>query len=215
MLTAATLGFLLGLRHASDPDHVIALSTLLARHRRPTTAAAIGAAWGLGHGATLLTVGAAIVLLRLGVPERIALGLELAVGVVLVALGIGNLRARSRVHDHAPGDRDDLDAGSLRAALRRSACVGLAHGLAGSAAIALLALAAMPSAALALCYLGVFALGTIGGMIAISLGVGAPLALLPDRAPLRLFLVTGSGALSIGFGAWIVWEIGFVRGLIG
>ncbi|HVP31245.1 MAG TPA: high-affinity nickel-transport family protein [Myxococcota bacterium] len=216
MFTAVLLGFVLGLRHASDPDHVIAVSTILARHRRAWASAAVGAAWGLGHSATIVAVGALIVLLQLAVPPRVGLGLELVVGIVLVALGLRNLRDMGAESEAAHGHVHELrDAGAATtAALARACGVGLVHGLAGSAAVALLALAAMPTPATAIAYLAVFSVGTIGGMVAISLGLGFPLAFAARRPVLRRFIVAGSGALSLGFGAWLVYDIGFVQGLL-
>jgi len=232
MWAAALLGFTLGLRHASDPDHVVAISAILTRHRRAWMAAAVGAVWGLGHSVTIVAVGAAIVLLQLTVPERVALALELGVGVMLVALGVRNLRdtRESRDHGHAHDGPDCAAAGraaddgdpgsSLRRGptplrgLARAFGVGLVHGLAGSAAIALIALAAMPTPMAAIAYLAVFSLGTVGGMLAISLGLGFPLAFAARRPQLRRWIVAGSGALSLAFGVWLVYEIGFVQGLL-
>ncbi|HKE12315.1 MAG TPA: high-affinity nickel-transport family protein, partial [Myxococcota bacterium] len=97
MLGAAILGFLLGLRHASDPDHVVAISTIVARHRSVWAASRVGVAWGLGHSLTIVAVGGALVALGLALPPRVGLGLELLVGIVLVALGVSNLwSARGR-----------------------------------------------------------------------------------------------------------------------
>lgn len=224
MIAPALLGFVLGLRHASDPDHVVAVSAIVARHHRAWMSAAAGAAWGLGHSVTIVAVGAVIVLLQLAVPERVALALELAVGVVLVALGLGNLRdARERRgaghgHGHFDVGEAPLTTGlgppPAWAGLTRSFGVGLVHGLAGSAAIALLALAAMPTPAAAIGYLAVFSAGTVGGMIAISLGLGFPLAFAARRPQIRRWIVAGSGALSLAFGVWLVYEIGFVQGLL-
>jgi high-affinity nickel-transport protein len=208
LLTAILLGFVLGLRHASDPDHVIAVSTILARHRRAAAATWIGVAWGLGHSLTILVVGSAIVALRLAVPPRAALGLELVVGVVLVALGVANLLAPPPAHG-AP--HHDERGASLGAPLLRSLGVGLVHGLAGSAGVALLALAAMPTIPSALAYLAVFCIGTVGGMVTISLGLGIPFAFAGRIPGAHRFIVAGSGALSILFGAWLVYDIGFVQ----
>ncbi len=211
MLTAALLGFLLGLRHASDPDHLVAVSTIVARHRSGRAASWIGVAWGMGHSLTILAVGGAVVALGLVVPARLGLGLELLVGIVLVTLGLANLRfartARAPAMDptpHAPH----------RGLAARALAVGLLHGLAGSAAVALLALAAMPTPAAALAYLAVFSLGTVAGMVALSLGVGLPLAAASGRPRARRWLVAGSGALSVAVGLWTVWQIGFVQGLL-
>jgi high-affinity nickel-transport protein len=207
VLTAALLGFVLGLRHASDPDHVIAVSAIVARHRRAFLASWIGVAWGLGHAATVLAAGALLIALDVAVSDSVAASLEGAVGVVLVALGVGNLRTarNGALHAHDEAEAFDAEGGTARAMIRAFG-VGLVHGLAGSAAVALLALAAMPTPAAAFAYLAVFGLGTIGGMLAISLGVGAPLAWVGTTPRARRWIVAGSGALSMGFGAWIVWE---------
>jgi high-affinity nickel-transport protein len=210
LLTAALLGFLLGLRHASDPDHVVAISTIVTRHRSPWAASRVGVAWGLGHSLTIVAVGGAVVALGLALPPRLALSLELLVGIVLVALGVSNLRSASKA-PHAPDVGNDV--GSV-APLGRAFFVGLVHGLAGSAAVALLALAAMPGPAAAILYLAIFSLGTVAGMVAISLGVGAPLALASGSSPVQRLIVAGSGALSLGLGLWVVWRIGFTQGIL-
>ena len=209
MLTAAFVGFLLGLRHASDPDHVVAISTIVTRHRSPWAASRVGVAWGLGHSLTIVAVGGAVVVLGLALPARLALSLELLVGIVLVALGVSNLRSASQ----APHDPHGHSASSV-GPLGRAFFVGLVHGLAGSAAVALLALAAMPGPAAAILYLAIFSLGTIAGMVAISLGVGAPLALASGRSPVQRWIVAGSGALSLGLGLWVVWRIGITEGIL-
>jgi high-affinity nickel-transport protein len=213
MLGAAILGFLLGLRHASDPDHVVAISAIVAHHRSAWAASRVGVAWGLGHSLTIVAVGGAMVGLGLVLPPRLGLGLELLVGIVLVALGVSNLwsvrvtraaSAAASVHAHG------VSAG----ALGRAFLVGLVHGLAGSAAVAILALAAVPGPGAAIVYLGIFSLGTIVGMVAISLGVGAPLSLASGRSPVQRWIVAGSGALSLGLGLWLVWKIGVVGGVL-
>ena len=212
MLTAALLGFLLGLRHASDPDHLVAVSTIVARHRSGCAASWIGVAWGVGHSVTILAVGGAVVALGLVVPARLGLGLELLVGIVLVALGLANLRVARTPRE------PELDVGPQsehRGLATRALAVGLLHGLAGSAAVALLALAAMPTPAAALAYLAVFSLGTVAGMVTLSLGVGLPMAAAASARPsAQRWLVAGSGALSLGVGLWTVWQIGFVQGLL-
>ncbi len=209
MLTAALVGFLLGLRHASDPDHVVAISTIVTRHRSAWAASRVGVAWGLGHSLTIVAVGGAVVVLGLALPPRLALSLELLVGIVLVALGVSNLRSASQapraLHAHSASSGGPLG---------RAFFVGLVHGLAGSAAVALLALAAMPGPAAALLYLAIFSLGTIAGMVALSLGVGAPLALASGHSPVQRWIVAGSGALSLGLGLWVVWRIGITEGIL-
>lgn len=184
-LTAIALGALLGLRHATDTDHVVAVTAIVSREQSLGRAARIGALWGIGHTLTLLVVGGAIVAFRLVIPPRIGLGLEFGVALMLIALGFSNLRAR----DDAP-----------RAAVRPF-LVGLVHGLAGSAAVALLVLATIRGTFEALVYLFVFGLGTIAGMMAVTMLLAAP-ALYAGASVTRFQsgIRLAAGALSITFG---------------
>jgi high-affinity nickel-transport protein len=204
LLTAILLGFVLGIRHAADPDHVAAIATLVARHRSPKAAAGIGAAWGIGHGLTILAVGGALVALRIEWLPGWTLVAEIAVAVILVGLGAANLRTVWRgLHG--------VEGGHARVACRtrlRSAAIGMAHGLAGSAAVALLALAAMPDSRTALIYLLVFGLGTVAGMVAASLGMGIPAARAASSPRAARWALAGSGALSIGVGLYLAIEVG-------
>jgi high-affinity nickel-transport protein len=203
MLTAVLLGFVLGLRHAFDPDHVIAVSAIVARHRSAWTASWIGACWGLGHGATILAIGFAVIALEVAIPDAFGRAMELGIGVLLVLLGVANLLA-SRPQPSLPAE-----GAPLSASLARSGALGLAHGLAGSAPVALLALAAMPTPPAALAYLVVFGLGTIAGMVAFSLALGVPFARAGSSAPFARWVTAGTGVVSLAFGAWVIWEIGF------
>jgi len=205
MLTAVLLGFVLGIRHAADPDHVAAIAALVARHRRASVAARIGAAWGVGHSLTIVLVGGVLVALRIVVPPSFAIGAELLVAAILVTLGIANLRslrsaANATAHHAAT---HDLGSTGLRAF-----GIGVAHGLGGSAAVALLALAAMPTPAAAVVYLTVFGAGTVGGMVALSFGLGIPLAAASDTPSLARWVLGGSGALSICAGIYLALSTG-------
>jgi high-affinity nickel-transport protein len=203
MLTAVLLGFVLGLRHAFDPDHVIAVSTIVARHRSAWTASWIGVCWGIGHGATILAIGFGVIALEIAIPTGFARSIELGIGVLLVLLGLLNLLAA------APASLLPSRDAPLHASLARSGALGLVHGLAGSAPVALLAMAAMRTPAAALAYLLVFGLGTIAGMVAFSLALGAPVARLGASAGASRWVTAGTGMLSLLFGAWLIYEIGF------
>ncbi len=204
MLTAVLLGFVLGLRHAADPDHVAAVAALVARHRRPGIAAWIGTAWGAGHSLTILAIGAVIVLLRVAVPASFATAAELLVAAILIALGIANLRSlrSGATHTHPAATH------TLGATAARAFGIGIAHGLGGSAAVALLALAAMPTPQAAIVYLAVFSAGTVGGMVALSFGLGIPLSLAGDTPHLSRWVLGGSGALSICAGIYLALSTG-------
>lgn len=251
------LGFFLGMRHATDPDHVIAVSTIVTRHRRPRQAALIGLAWGLGHTVTILAVGAGIILLGWVIPARVGLSLEFSVGIMLVVLGVITLRAGLRgvgeqvaeasaddgvthTHPHRHGDyihshphhhhpdahphaaeqtplaRLDRRLGSLALyQLLRPFVVGIVHGLAGSAAVALLVLATIGNGWWAIGYLVVFGLGTVLGMMLVTALVAWPFAVTGrhDRAQRALRLT--SGAVSLLFGLVLAYRIGVSGGLFG
>lgn len=255
LVAVLALGFFLGLRHATDPDHVIAVSTIVSRHRNMRGAALIGAAWGVGHTLTILVVGGGIILLGWVIPPRLGLSLELSVGVMLVVLGVVTLVGAVRragggpapdEHGHAPhshahphGDyvhihphthepeahphrpdetplaRLDRRLGGLGAyRLFRPMVVGVVHGLAGSAAVALLVLAAIGHAGWGILYLLLFGLGTVVGMMLVTAIIAWPFAYSAGRAArLNTGLRVAAGVVSVGFGLLLFWRIGFVEGL--
>jgi sulfite exporter TauE/SafE len=210
LFTLLLLGFLLGLRHATDPDHVVAVTTIVAvRDRRPWAAALVGALWGVGHTATIFVVGGAIIVFDVVIPPRVGLGMELAVAIMLVALGATNL-ARLRGHAHPAAD-----AHSPRGVGWRPLLVGVVHGLAGSAAAALLVLATIHDARWALLYLGVFGAGTIAGMMTLTTALGLPFAYASRRLDrLRRWLAGSTGLASVAFGGFLAYELVVVHGLL-
>jgi high-affinity nickel-transport protein len=206
-LALVLLGLVLGLRHAMDPDHVVAVAAITARTRRVLAATWLGVVWGMGHTLTLFAVGAAIILFKLVIPARLGLGFELCVAVALVVVGIINLGRPPALAGIGAAPGSPLPA--LRAFV-----VGLVHGLAGSAAVALLVLAAVRDPLWACGYLVVFGLGTLLGMALITTGIASPLALAGRRwsaAPRRIRVATG--LLSLAFGAWLIVQIGWHDGL--
>ncbi len=225
------LGLVLGLRHALDADHVAAVATLVEGQGALRRAALTGFVWGVGHAVTLGIVGGLLVALRVTVPERIALLFEFAVGLMLVGLGVRALLAgvRPSLHVH-PHEHDGVahahlhlhavrhDAGStaaphhhphpLRGGLRPF-LVGSLHGLAGTGALVLLVLTTLPTVFLGWLYLGIFGLGSIAGMLLMSLALGAPLALAHARAnSLYVLLRLAAGAGSVGLGVLLCVRIG-------
>jgi high-affinity nickel-transport protein len=218
LLPLLAFGFVLGLKHATDADHVVAVSTIVSRERSLRGAAWVGAMWGVGHTVTVGIVGGAIVLLGLVVPPRVGLSLELGVALMLVALGAFNLlglRRDARAHDgHAHDARSTAAPRRSLAQLARSLFVGVVHGLAGSAAVALLVLASIRDARQGVAYLAVFGAGTIAGMALLTTLVALPVAFASGRfARMQRSLVCAAGAASVAFGLFLFWRIGFVDGL--
>ena len=200
------LGLVLGIRHATDPDHVVAVATITSRTRRWLPAAAIGAVWGLGHTLTLFVAGALIILLNLTIPPRVGLALEFAVALALISVGAFNLGHRHAAPARS-GDGVPLPAG-------RAFGVGLVHGLAGSAAVALLVLSLIRDPRWACGYLLLFGAGTVLGMMLVTTGFAIPLSAASRRWPrFERGARVATGAASVAFGVWLVWQIGFVDGL--
>ena len=214
LLAALGLGFLLGLRHAVDADHVAAVSTLVSQHRTLTRSCLLGTCWGLGHALALLAAGAATILLRLSISPQIEQSVEKGVGCMLILLG-GQALLRSvaawgmpagpRAHEahvvpHSGGARHHPHAHLVQVG-RRPFVVGLAHGMAGSAALMVLVAAAMPSAIGGFLYIIVFGVGSTMGMLLLSGLIGLPFVLTADRAPRALACIQVlAGLVSSGLG---------------
>jgi hypothetical protein len=192
-LTPILLGALLGLRHATDADHVVAVTTIVARERSLLRAARVGAVWGVGHTITLLLLGGAIIAFRLVIPPRIGLGLEFGVAIMLIGLGFSNLR---RETEEKP------------LTLTRPLLVGVVHGLAGSAAVALLVLATIRETLAAAAYLLMFGAGTVLGMMIVTVMLAAPALYATSRVTqMRTGVRFAAGALSIVFGLLLAREL--------
>jgi high-affinity nickel-transport protein len=177
------------MRHATDADHVVAVTTIVSNRSSLWNASAVGALWGIGHTVTILLVGGAIVVFRLTIPPRLGLAMEFAVALMLIALGAMNLSGR-RVH--------------TARSTARPIIVGLVHGLAGSAFIALLVVAAVPGPWMGLGYLALFGLGTIAGMALITLTIAVPSTLAARRFGLMQgALRFASGVASVAFGLFL------------
>jgi high-affinity nickel-transport protein len=237
LFSILTLGFVLGMRHATDADHVVAVSTIVSRERRVGSAAWIGALWGAGHTITIVAVGAGIILFTLVIPPRVGLSMEFSVGLMLVLLGWVNLRnigtAGSRLpaetetavphgaHPHPHLVADDSVANMDRWFGRwtlyqwlRPLLIGLVHGLAGSAAVALLVLATIRDARWELAYLFIFGVGTIAGMMIITIAMASALHYVgSNSAWFHRRLSVATGVLSVAFGLFIVYQMGFAHGL--
>jgi high-affinity nickel-transport protein len=187
-------------RHATDADHIAAVGTL-ARAESTRRAAMLGAAWGLGHSASVLLVGGSLVLLRMPMPVRVALAFEFLVAIMLVGLGVRSLLARTRV---------------ASVSATKPMLIGMVHGLAGSAVLALLVIGTTRSALAAAVYLLCFSIGTIVGMMLVTLALTLPARMRPAWTPLlERGIRVVAGVASIAIGILLAHEVGVARGLFG
>lgn len=252
LLSIIAIGFFLGMRHATDPDHVIAVTTIVSQQRSAGRAALIGVFWGLGHTVTIFAVGSAIILFNLVIPPRVGLGMELSVGLMLILLGGWNLKSfvqglqakevtdalvhshphqhgdlvHTHLHEHLPVEHShaELDASVAQLDKRfgnrgayqllRPLLVGIVHGLAGSAAVTLLILASIRNAQWAIAYLVVFGIGTIAGMMLITMSIASTFRFFGNRFEnLNRRFGLAAGLVSLCFGAFIAYQICVTQGL--
>lgn len=217
------LGFLLGVKHALDGDHVVAVSTIATENRSLKRSCAVGFCWGLGHTAVLLVAGLAVLGFHLAIPHDVARLFEAGVGVMLVGLGlsVGWRLLRERVHVHAHTHDDGTGhlhvhshlEGPRHAHVHRyrleytSLAVGMIHGLAGSAALLLLVLSTVRSLTDGMLYILVFGAGSIAGMVLLGAVLSIPFALTPARlVRTHLVLRALAGLASVSLGGSMLYE---------
>src|SRR5207247_2152463 len=226
-LSVLGLGFVLGMKHALDPDHMVAVSTIVSESRSVRRSSLIGTFWGLGHTLSLLCASVVVIALKVRIPDRIALWMEFAVALMLIFLGLRTtmkslrgwkLHRHCHTHDgnththlHLHREGDEL-AHHHRHLIRSGArpfFVGMVHGMAGSAALTLLVLATIPSALAGLIYIAVFGLGSVGGMLIMSSLISLPLVLTKKyfRAASDAMQLA-FGLSSVTFGVFMAWQIG-------
>jgi len=216
LVVSGALGIALGARHAFEPDHLAAVSTLVSERPRPRQAALLGALWGLGHTLALVAVGAALLLARAELSPRVERGFEIGVAAMLIVLGVRSLvlalreGRRGEAHRHAHGDTAHAHAGPRghvhvfdRTLALRPLVIGTIHGLAGSGAMAALAMAEMPTRASAVAYVLLFGLGSVIGMAAVSGVAALSLSRVHAGAPALRGVRIGAGALAVVVG--VVW----------
>lgn len=257
LLSIIFLGFFLGMRHATDADHIIAVTTIVSRQRKIRSAALLGILWGLGHTLTIILVGGAMIIFRVTISPHLGLSLEFGVAVMLILLGFLNLKEIARwinetlrvsrgreseihhAHPHSHGDyihnhmhhhnpeehghREDktpqgwLDRTFGKLGIYqviRPIIIGVVHGLAGSAALVLLVLPMIQNPLWAIAYLFIFGVGTIAGMALTTAAIALPFAYTANRSTkINHYLGVASGLLSLSFGLFLVYQIGFVEGL--
>lgn len=213
MLLACLFGVLLGMRHAVEPDHLAAVTTLNLRASSPWRGALLGAYWGLGHALALLALGGALVLMQTQLPPRHAALLEGGVGLMLMGLGIASLRRAMcdgksgpvQRHSHSGQPHEHATLGAHLhvgpwTLLKQPLLIGFAHGLAGSGALTAVAFSSLPTVGARLFYIAMFGAGATLGMAALSGVLGVPLSQTARRPRLHrgLSLCAGSFSLLLG-----------------
>jgi len=225
------LGLVFGLKHATEVDHVVAVSTIVSEHRNVWRSALVGALWGAGHTASLVVVGVLVLVFRVTVPLRLASWLEFGVALMIIGLGalavsrVFRQRADVHLHRHSHDGQSHIHVHFHEQGLEhppaatahthtvsrigmKPLLVGAMHGLAGSAALTLLVLTQIPSVFLGLLYLGLFGLGSTVGMLMMSGLIGLPFALSARRlTSFHYGLQTIAGGLSVAFGVWYAWAV--------
>ncbi len=214
------LGVAVGVRHALEPDHLVAVTALVADDRRAVQVARLGFSWGLGHTLTLLAAGTSLALVRTSVPEIASTALEALVGVMLIALGGRALRSSHAmatsgpevrhahgcgVHIHATS-AEHVHIGPLTVA-RRPLVVGMVHGLAGSGALAAMAMATLPTIELQILCMALFGIGSAAAMAALSGLAGVPLARLARQPAAFAWVSASAGVISMAAGAIWSWPL--------
>lgn len=232
-VTVLALGFVLGLKHALDPDHVVAVSTIVGESKSVKRSSLVGTFWGLGHTMSLLLAGIVVIALKVRISDRLALWMEFAVALMLVLLGLRAMikplrgwkihvhrhthdgSSHIHVHMHRPGEEQAHQHRHLIGLGARPFFVGMVHGMAGSAALMILVLATIPSAVAGLLYIAVFGLGSVGGMLIMSSLISLPFVLTRKRfRVLSEGLQVAVGLFSLSFGLFLVWQYGFREHLL-
>lgn len=216
LLVALGIAFLLGLRHASDPDHLVAVTSLVAAEDGDTRKAArLGAWWGVGHAGALVAIGIPLIAFKTELPAWLESGAEKAIGVVIVVLAArviykwarGDYRATTHAHDHGHRERRHLRRGHAHRHVKvrtngQALSIGLIHGLAGTGAVVLLLIAALPSRLEAGLALAVFAPMSIVSMAALTAAFAWVLTRPIVEPVYRTVMIPALGAFGVMFGVW-------------
>ncbi|MEY9867634.1 urease accessory protein UreH [Peribacillus sp. RS7] len=199
-----TLGFLLGIKHSLEPDHVIAVATTAGNTKKISRSTLTGVYWGIGHTCTLFLTGMLYIWMKGEIPESLSMTLEFGVGVMLVILGAKSLfKDRLNITNDHDGLRPFLV----------SALIGFVHGLAGSAAMVILTMSTVTGIGEGSIYIIIFGAGTIIGMLCFTTILGIPFALNGKNIGLNRTFIKLAGAISFGFGLYYIYKLGVTEGL--
>jgi sulfite exporter TauE/SafE len=223
LLAVLMVGFVLGIKHAVEPDHVIAVSTIAAKSKSLWRSSLAGVFWGVGHTATLFIVGLVLILMKNEIPEKWALSLEFTVGIMLVYLGISSVfksnAKKIHFHDH---EHDGYVHNHFHETHRhehketsyvKSMIIGMVHGLAGSAAMVLLTMTTVSTVWQAIVYILVFGVGTVIGMLLFTTIIGLPFVFSANNVRVNDVLIRMTGLVSTVFGFYYMYNLGITEGL--
>jgi sulfite exporter TauE/SafE len=217
------LGFILGMKHALEPDHIIALSTIASRSKSLWRSSLTGVFWGIGHTSTLFVIGLLLIILKLELSLKLSMSLEFLVGIMLVYLGFSTVisfrRKKIHIHEHQhegiPHNHfhEKHEHIHFNFSYLKSSMIGMIHGLAGSAAMVLLVMSTVSSVWKGIVYILVFGLGTVISMLMVTTILGLPFVLSTKKLKLNSKLILATGALSILFGFYYMYNLGINEGL--
>ena len=228
LLSVLALGFILGIKHAVEPDHVIAVSTIASKSKKIWDASLAGVFWGIGHTVTLFIVGIMFILMKGEIPEIWAMSLEFLVGIMLVYLGVTTILSLRNVHVHEhehegdehkhihshqhEGNHNHIHE-HKKVSLVKSMVIGFVHGLAGSGAMILLTMSTVKSVWEAVMYILIFGVGTVIGMLFFTTIIGIPFVFSTKRLTVNKALTVTMGAISTVFGIYYMYNLGINEGL--
>ncbi|ULT56596.1 sulfite exporter TauE/SafE family protein [Neobacillus drentensis] len=227
-LSILALGFVLGIKHAIEPDHVIAVSTIASQSKKLVKSTLAGVFWGIGHTATLFIIGIILILMKGEIPEKWAMSLEFLVGIMLVYLGLTTIRSFKDIHVHQHGHDGDhhkhvhshVNNGQHQhqhqhqnVSYLKSLFIGLVHGLAGSGAMVLLTMSTVKSVWEAAVYILIFGVGTILGMLFFTTIIGIPFVFSAKKQVLNQTLTRLTGVISVAFGIYYMYNLAITEGL--
>ncbi|MDC2864065.1 HoxN/HupN/NixA family nickel/cobalt transporter [Bacillus sp. BP-3] len=227
-LSILALGFVLGIKHAIEPDHVIAVSTIASQSKKLSRSTLAGVFWGIGHTATLFIIGIILIFMKGEIPEKWAMSLEFLVGIMLVYLGVTTVfslknihvhqhehdgEEHKHIHSHIHSGKHEHQHQHKNVSYLKSMFIGLVHGLAGSGAMVLLTMSTVKSVWEAAIYILIFGVGTVIGMLFFTTIIGIPFVFSAQKISLNKTLTQITGSISIIFGIYYMYNIGVTEGL--
>lgn len=223
-LSILALGFILGIKHAIEPDHVIAVSTIASQSKKLSRSSLAGVFWGIGHTATLLIVGCILIFMKGEIPEKWAMSLEFLVGIMLVYLGITTILSFKNIHIHKHEQNENpqqhVHSGNhehkhqyKNVSYFKFMLIGLVHGLAGSGAMVLLTMSTVKTVWESVIYILIFGVGTVTGMLFFTTIIGIPFVFSAKKISLNTTLTQITGGISTVFGIYYMYNLGITEGL--